>query len=103
MPGLSSVPPNKLPTMTVDAPAASALVESPEVLIPPSEIIGMLYSFAILILSITAVNWGTPEPVITLVMQMDPEPTPTFTASTPALIKSLVPSPVAIFPAINSQ
>ena len=34
---------------------------------------------------------------------MEPEPTPTFTASTPALIRSSVPWAVAMFPAINSQ
>ena len=34
---------------------------------------------------------------------MDPEPTPTFTESTPAFIKSSTPCAVATFPAINSQ
>ena len=76
---------------------------SPEVLVPPSEIIGMLCSLPIFAQSKTAVNCGTPEPVITLVIQIEPEPTPTFTASTPALIKSSVPCAVATFPAINSQ
>ena len=46
---------------------------------------------------------GTPEPVITRVIQIEPEPTPTFTASTPALIRSSVPFAVATFPAISSQ
>ena len=50
----------------------------------------------------TAVSCGTPEPVITLVMHMEPEPTPTLTASTPALIRSSVPCAVATFPAISS-
>ena len=40
---------------------------------------------------------------MTLVIQIEPEPTPTLTASTPALIKSSAPCAVAIFPAINSQ
>ena len=40
---------------------------------------------------------------MTLVIQIEPEPTPTFTASTPALIKSSVPCAVATFPAISSQ
>src|SRR5690606_39661063 len=40
---------------------------------------------------------------ISLVMHIDPEPTPTLTASTPALMRSRAPSPVAMFPAINSQ
>ena len=102
-PGLSSVPPNKLPTITEDEPAAIALVASPEVLIPPSEITGISNSFATLTLSMIAVSCGTPDPVITLVIQIEPDPTPTFTASTPALIKSFAPSPVATFPAISSQ
>ena len=41
VPGDSSVPPNILPTITVEAPAANAFVASPEVLVPPSEIIGI--------------------------------------------------------------
>ena len=90
-PGLSSVPPSKLPTITVDAPAASAFVASPEFLIPPSEIIGISYFLPTCAQSITAVSCGTPEPVMTLVMQIEPEPTPTLTASTPALIRSSVP------------
>ena len=78
-----------------------AFAPSPDVLMPPSEITGISYSFATLTLSMIAVSWGTPDPVIILVMQMDPDPTPTFIASTPALIKSLAPSPVATFPAIS--
>ncbi len=56
LPGLSSVPPNILPTITDDAPAAKAFVKSPDVLVPPSEIIGISYSFAIFALSTIAVN-----------------------------------------------
>src|SRR5215210_3702578 len=74
LPGLSSVPPNKFPIITDDAPAAKALVKSPEVLVPPSEITGISYFFAIFTLSIIAVNCGTPEPVTTLVMHIEPEP-----------------------------
>ncbi len=103
MPGLSSVPPNRLPTITDEEPAASALVKSPEFLIPPSEITGISYFLEIFTLSKIAVSCGTPEPVITLVIHIEPDPTPTFTASTPTLIKSSVPLPVAILPAINSQ
>ncbi len=42
-PGLSSVPANKFPIITQLAPAAIALVISPEYLIPPSAIIGIPY------------------------------------------------------------
>jgi len=40
-----------LPTITEDAPAASALIASPDVLIPPSEITGILNSLATLTVS----------------------------------------------------
>src|SRR3954468_2887063 len=103
LPGLSSVPPNKLPIITEDDPAASALVKSPEVLVPPSEITGISYFFAIFTLSIIAVNCGLPEPVTILVIHIEPDPTPTFTASTPAFIKSSVPRSVATLPAISSH
>ena len=43
---------------------------------------------------------GTPIPATTRVVQMDPGPIPTFTASTPASIKALAASPVATLPAI---
>ena len=89
--------------MTDDEPAARAFVMSPELRMPPSEITGMSWSRATLTLSITAVSCGTPEPVTTLVMHIEPEPTPTLTASTPALMRSFAPSPVATFPAISSQ
>jgi len=86
-----------------DAPAAKAFVASPEFLVPPSEIIFMLCSFPTLAQSKTAVSCGTPVPFITLVIQIEPEPTPTFTASTPALIRSSAPIAVATFPAMSSQ
>lgn len=49
-----------------------------------------------------AVSCGTPTPEIILVVQIDPGPIPTLTASAPARIKSLAPSVVATFPAITS-
>ena len=45
-PGLSSQPANMLPIMQTFAPAAMALVISPEYLIPPSAMIGIPYSLA---------------------------------------------------------
>ena len=48
-----------------------------------------------------AVICGTPTPATILVVQIEPGPIPTFTASTPALIKAFAASFVAIFPAIN--
>ena len=47
-------------------------------------------------------NCGYPTPAITLVVHIDPGPIPTFIPSTPALIKNLAASAVAIFPAITS-
>ena len=50
-----------------------------------------------------AVICGTPMPVTILVVQMEPGPTPTFIASTPAFIRAVAASFVAIFPAMSSQ
>ena len=47
-------------------------------------------------------SWGTPTPATTRVVQLAPAPIPTFGQSTPASIKDLVPSLVAIFPAIKA-
>ena len=46
--------------------------------------------------------WGTPTPVTTRVVQMDPGPIPTFTASAPRSARALAPSRVATFPAMTS-
>ena len=69
------------PIITLDAPAASAFTMSPEYLMPPSAITGT--SPAPSTASKTAVSCGTPTPVTTRVVQIEPGPTPTFTASTP--------------------
>src|SRR5215472_7082812 len=99
-PGDSSVPANKLPIITQDAPAASALEMSPEYLIPPSAMSGTFVPCAARAASIMAVNCGTPAPVTTRVVQIDPGPMPTFKPSTPSEINSFVPSYVATFPAM---
>jgi hypothetical protein len=46
-----------------------------------------------------AVSCGTPTPAMTRVVQMEPGPIPTFTASAPAPISALVASAVATLPA----
>ena len=46
-----------------------------------------------------AVSWGTPTPATMRVVQIEPGPTPTFTASAPASISAAVASPVAMLPA----
>src|SRR5438132_1657548 len=80
-PGLSSVPASIEPIITLEAPAASALTTSPEYLMPPSAMTGT--SPAPRTASRMAVICGTPTPVTTRVVQIEPGPTPTFTASTP--------------------
>ena len=52
---------------------------------------------------IIAVICGTPIPAIILVVQIDPGPIPTFTASAPASFKASAPSAVATLPAITSM
>jgi hypothetical protein len=49
-----------------------------------------------------AVTCGTPTPETTRVVQIEPGPIPTFTASAPASISALVPSAVATLPATTS-
>ena len=46
-----------------------------------------------------AVSCGTPTPATTRVVQIEPGPMPTFTASAPAPISALVASAVATLPA----
>ncbi len=50
-----------------------------------------------------AVNCGTPTPAMMRVVQIEPGPTPTLTAETPALISASVPSPVATLPPMIGQ
>ncbi len=49
--------------------------------------------------SMTAVSCGTPTPAITRVVQIEPGPIPTFTASAPAEMSARVASAVATLPA----
>ena len=46
----------------------------------------------------TAVTCGTPQPVTTRVVQMEPGPNPTLTASAPASTNAWAPSRVATLP-----
>ncbi|EAQ05199.1 hypothetical protein SKA53_03249 [Yoonia vestfoldensis SKA53] len=83
--------------MAQDAPAAIALAKSPENLMPPSAITGT--SPAACAQSMIAVNCGTPTPATMRVVQIDPGPIPTLTASAPTPIRARAASPVAILPA----
>ena len=49
-----------------------------------------------------AVICGTPTPATMRVVQIEPGPTPTFTASAPALIKACAPARVATLPPMIS-
>ena len=102
IPGASSVPANIEPLNIVPAPTAIALATSPGCFKPPSAVTGTPCSRATLTTSCTAVNCGTPDPAIILVVQTGEGPIPTFNPSAPASIKSLAASPVAIFPTITS-
>src|SRR4029079_17979534 len=96
-PGASSVPARSEPTMTADAPAASALAMSPLVRTPPSAITGT--PFAARAASMIAVSCGTPTPATIRVVQIDPGPIPTLIASAPASTSALAASAVATLPA----
>ena len=88
--------------MTEWAPAAMALVMSPDCVMPPSAIRGTPVLAAISAQSIMAVIWGTPMPAITRVVQIVAGPIPTLMASAPAAVKSAAASAVAILPAMRS-
>src|SRR3569623_667382 len=89
-PGASSVPANSEPIITVSAPAARAFATSPEYLMPPSAMIATPEPFAAATDSEIAVSCGTPTPATMRVAQIEPGPTPTFTALTPASISAFV-------------
>ena len=101
VPGDSSHPANIDPIIHTEPPAASALVISPEYLIPPSAIIGISLFLVTSNTSIMAEICGTPIPATTLVVQIEPGPIPTLTASAPASIRAFAASAVAILPAIT--
>src|SRR5271163_718167 len=100
-PGDSSQPASIEPSITQLAPAASALATSPEYLIPPSAITGMPDLAATAQTSITAEICGTPTPATTRVVQIEPGPMPTFTASAPCLTRSSAASAVTMLPPIT--
>ncbi len=89
--------------MTALPPAASALTISPEYLMPPSAIIRLPILSACSAQSKTAVSWGIPMPATMRVVQIEPGPTPTFTTSAPAFIKSRVASAVTTLPATRGK
>ena len=72
-------------------------------LIPPSAITGTPLPLIAAATSNTAENCGKPTPATTRVVQIDPGPIPTLTASAPASTKYFAASPVAIFPTITSK
>src|ERR1700722_15931741 len=102
-PGLSSTPAKREPIMTTLAPAAMALVTSPEYLMPPSAMIGIPRGPAARKASEMAVIWGMPAPGTMRVVQMLPGPMPTLMASAPASMRAMAPSYVAMLPAIRQM
>jgi len=98
---LRYVPANHEPIITVPAPAASANATSRGCRTPPSAVMLLPRFLASAAQSSTAENCGRPTPVIMRVVHIAPGPTPTFTMSTPALIRSAVPSRVTTLPAIT--
>ena len=97
----SSVPASSEPIITQSAPAASALTRSPEIFdaaVGDDRNAGLAASSA---QSMMAVSCGTPTPATMRVVQIEPGPMPTLTASAPASISALVPSAVATLPAMT--
>ena len=89
--------------MIVSAPAASPLTMSPVYRTPPSPMIGTPEPLIASAHSWMALNCGRPTPATTRVVQIEPGPTPTFTASTPVSTSARAPSPVATLPATTCR
>ncbi|MCY1554334.1 hypothetical protein D9M68_908990 [compost metagenome] len=85
--------------MTQEAPPARALAMSPENLMPPSAMTGTPDLLASSAQPMTAASCGTPTPATMRVVQIEPGPMPTLTASAPASISARVASAVATLPA----
>jgi hypothetical protein len=86
--------------MAAAAPAASAFARSPEYFMPPSAITVTPARSAVAAAAMMAESCGTPTPATMRVVQMDPGPMPTLTASAPASISACVPSAVATLQAM---
>ena len=76
---------------------------SPEYCRPPSAITGTPAVRAASEASYTAVTCGTPTPATTRVVQIEPGPTPTLTASAPASTSACAPERVATLPPMTSM
>ena len=68
---------------------------------PPSAITGTPAARQTSAASRIAVSCGTPTPATMRVVQIEPGPMPTLTASAPASISARAPSAVATLPAIT--
>ena len=84
--------------MTESAPATMALAMSPEYWRPPSAMTGTPAGLHAWAAAWTAVTCGAPTPVTMRVVQIEPGPTPTLTASAPASTNAWAPSRVATLP-----
>src|ERR1700694_246620 len=89
------------PIITQCAPAANALAISPEYRIPPSPMTGTPVPSNALATRAIALICGTPTPAMTRVVQIDPGPMPTLTASAPCLTRSSAASAVTMLPPIT--
>ena len=101
-PGASSVPAKSEPIITVFAPGGDRLDDVAGVLdaaVGDDRDVGRRR--APCAQSLIAVICGTPTPATTRVVQIDPGPMPTLTASTPASISARAPSAVATLPAMS--
>ena len=97
------MPASSDPSMTVEAPAAMAFTMSPEYVMPPSAITGRSSCCARRVVNQMADSCGMPAPLTTRVVQIEPAPTPTFTASAPAAWSASTPSSVTTLPATTAR
>ncbi|MDT4852983.1 hypothetical protein FQZ97_872370 [compost metagenome] len=88
--------------MTIDAPKRMLLAMSPWLRIPPSAMMGLVATRAHHFSALSC-QPPVPNPVLSLVMQTLPGPTPTLVASAPQVSRSITASGVATLPAITND
>src|SRR3989337_3697148 len=106
VPGDSLHRANRFPIMTAEAPAVKAIATSPGVLIPPSAMTGMSAPYFATASDTCAVanRVGEPAFVISVVVQIDPDPMPTLNQHicSSSVMASSAASYVPILPTLTS-
>mmetsp|Transcript_4663 Transcript_4663/g.13018 ORF Transcript_4663/g.13018 Transcript_4663/m.13018 type:complete len:258 (+) Transcript_4663:621-1394(+) len=102
-PGVSSVPARRLPHIAAPAPRHKAFTMWPGLEMPPSAITGIPRARAYFATLYTAEACARPQAQTSCVVQIDPMPMPTRSASTPQSIKCAACRRVTTLPPMTSR